>query len=229
MPQCAVADTATAGAATALRAADGWLIQDSSANGRPSELHSEDLGSTPSEFTTPRSFNGRTPVFGAQLEHQVDMCYCEHMDDRVCTKCNQAKPLESFSNKTGDRKQAYCKPCQSDYFKAYYKGQGESGRKRIIERRRQRIDNATAWLNALKSAPCMDCGGSFHPVAMDFDHRDGTGKAFAISTGRGLVSKSRLESEISKCDIVCANCHRVRTHNRRSMVVRVHRAEPSPA
>jgi hypothetical protein len=50
---------------------------------------------------------------------------------------------------------------------------------------------------------------------MEFDHRDGTTKEAAVAN---LVSKgctdSRLLNEISKCDVVCANCHRLRTYHR---------------
>lgn len=45
---------------------------------------------------------------------------------------------------------------------------------------------------------------------MDFDHqRD---KTFNIADIGRVMSLSRLEEELSKCDVVCANCHRERTH-----------------
>ena len=64
--------------------------------------------------------------------------------------------------------------------------------------------------------PCFDCGVQYPWPVMDFDHRPGEIKDFAISTVSGrraspeLVSK--VEKEISKCDLVCSNCHRLRTH-----------------
>jgi len=63
----------------------------------------------------------------------------------------------------------------------------------------------------LKSMPCADCGGVFHPVAMDFDHVRGVKweNVWIIRTMR------RLQEELLKCDLVCANCHRVRTWKRR--------------
>ncbi|MEM1126207.1 MAG: hypothetical protein AAGI71_06100 [Bacteroidota bacterium] len=50
---------------------------------------------------------------------------------------------------------------------------------------------------------------------MDFDHVDSRNKAFDI--GRGLSNRSvaEVEHEITKCDVVCANCHRTREHQRR--------------
>ena len=61
---------------------------------------------------------------------------------------------------------------------------------------------------------CMDCGYRLHPHALDFDHREGVDKCFEVSHYSGRVQN--LLPEIEKCDVVCANCHRIRTHNRRS-------------
>jgi Zn finger protein HypA/HybF involved in hydrogenase expression len=60
----------------------------------------------------------------------------------------------------------------------------------------------------------MDCGGSFAPYVMDFEHRDPATKSFWILQRAGSVSTARLEAELAKCDIVCANCHRARTYAR---------------
>lgn len=69
---------------------------------------------------------------------------------------------------------------------------------------------------ALKEGqPCVDCRRTFHPVAMDFDHRDAATKRFDISHGFRYGWRTVLE-EIEKCDLVCANCHRVRGWNRRA-------------
>ena len=48
---------------------------------------------------------------------------------------------------------------------------------------------------------------------MDYDHRPGTKKKFNVSVIR--KGKAEILKEIEKCDLVCANCHRIRTHNRR--------------
>lgn len=68
-----------------------------------------------------------------------------------------------------------------------------------------------AWINDLKSKPCLDCQLEYPPEAMDFDHVRGS-KTLAISRMRGY-RKQRVLEEISKCDLVCANCHRKRTHH----------------
>ncbi len=60
-------------------------------------------------------------------------------------------------------------------------------------------------------APCMDCKGSFPPVCMDFDHRDPSTKSFALSRARGFDLEA-VKLELAKCDLICSNCHRIRTH-----------------
>jgi hypothetical protein len=72
------------------------------------------------------------------------------------------------------------------------------------------------FLNDVKSDPCADCGIKYPPYVMDFDHVHGEKKfGLGMMSGKG-VSIARLQEEINKCDVVCSNCHRIRTHNRRS-------------
>lgn len=56
---------------------------------------------------------------------------------------------------------------------------------------------------------CKDCGGSFHPVCFDFDHRDPIQKEFKIS-GNYRFRWKELKKELDKCDLRCSNCHRLR-------------------
>lgn len=69
-----------------------------------------------------------------------------------------------------------------------------------------------AVIAAAKQVPCADCGESYPPFVMDFDHRGD--KEFDIGMAPTRVSMSRLLAEIAKCDVVCANCHRFRTFAR---------------
>jgi hypothetical protein len=74
-----------------------------------------------------------------------------------------------------------------------------------------------AFAASLKTGkPCADCGIQYPPYVMQYDHVRGK-KEFVISSqvSRGQVSMSRLLSEIEKCDLVCANCHAIRTFTRR--------------
>jgi hypothetical protein len=51
---------------------------------------------------------------------------------------------------------------------------------------------------------------------MDFDHREATAKAGRVTGMIGRAGNARILAEVAKCDIVCANCHRVRTFERRT-------------
>jgi len=65
-----------------------------------------------------------------------------------------------------------------------------------------------------KDRPCLDCHGVFPSVAMDFDHVRGV-KLFNLSGSGSKYPLSEVLAEIEKCEVVCANCHRVRTAVRR--------------
>lgn len=63
-----------------------------------------------------------------------------------------------------------------------------------------------------QSSGCTDCGEN-NPIVLDFDHiRD---KKYNISRMiHDGFSWSSIKKEIEKCQVVCANCHRIRTYNR---------------
>jgi endogenous inhibitor of DNA gyrase (YacG/DUF329 family) len=72
------------------------------------------------------------------------------------------------------------------------------------------------WMIKIKSQPCHDCGGTFPTCAMDFDHRVDEVKSYNLgSMFAHHYSRELIEIELAKCDLVCANCHRVRTRDRR--------------
>lgn len=83
---------------------------------------------------------------------------------------------------------------------------------RVQASRRRIEDPRLAFFNALKDHPCVDCGGLFPPYVMDFDHVRGS-KVVDLSKLR-RASIEQIANEAAKCDLVCANCHRVRTFTR---------------
>jgi len=64
-----------------------------------------------------------------------------------------------------------------------------------------------------KDKPCADCGIKYPPWVMDFDHVRGVKDA---SIGHLITRRSTaaIQAEIAKCEVVCSNCHRERTHAR---------------
>lgn len=75
---------------------------------------------------------------------------------------------------------------------------------------RRRLREAVDSIKA--TTPCADCGLFFPAICMDFDHVRGE-KRFGISVavGKGTYSLETLLAELDKCELVCANCHRLRT------------------
>lgn len=105
----------------------------------------------------------------------------------------------------------WCKACRRDYDAAYYRQR----RDLLVAQKRQRAVEHVAWMRTRKAGPCADCGGQFHPAAMTFDHLPGSVKRSNIATLARRHSRAVVEAEIAKCELVCANCHAVRTFNRR--------------
>jgi len=62
-----------------------------------------------------------------------------------------------------------------------------------------------------KGIPCMDCGETFPTYVMQWDHLPGHVKVDEIGSMVGSRSRDFILAEIEKCELVCANCHVMRT------------------
>jgi len=82
-----------------------------------------------------------------------------------------------------------------------------------LQNRNNALDRR-ALTDAAKDVSCVDCGVKYPPYVMDFDHVRGE----KIKDVSDMIQKhtpmSELHAEIAKCEVVCANCHRIRTHLR---------------
>lgn len=129
---------------------------------------------------------------------------------RECSVCRTWKPFGSF-HRRGDGYQTWCRDCKRAYDAAYH----ERRRALRLVQKRKRKQGIVAWMRELKSSqPCTDCGGWFHPAAMTFDHLPGTTKRDHVSNLVYAGYRKVLLDEIAKCELVCANCHAVRTFMR---------------
>ena len=65
-----------------------------------------------------------------------------------------------------------------------------------------------------KDVPCMDCGIRWPIECMDLDYRAPVENTFNLAkiSPVALPPLQAVKNEIAKCDVVCANCHRIRTH-----------------
>lgn len=106
-----------------------------------------------------------------------------------------------------------CKECQTRYNRKWYRENREEQVRKAAERRKRVREEARDYLITAKSNPCTDCGNSFHWFAMDFDHVGDKVADIHQMVRRGFPL-ARIREEISKCELVCAVCHRLRTWNR---------------
>lgn len=128
---------------------------------------------------------------------------------KTCSRCGAKRFLHKFHRRTKskDGHQSWCKECSCIERVASYKRnpqkQREYARKRTTDIRKR------LW-TFLQSNPCVDCGED-NPIVLEFDHVRGTkvdAVALLVKDGYGWET---IMSEIEKCDVRCANCHRIKT------------------
>ena len=131
---------------------------------------------------------------------------------RQCTICLKDQPLESFpwKNKKKGVSHKQCRECRRGYGRkhyqrnpAYYKAKAHKN-EAAPKRRRQYV-----W-DYLLEHPCVDCGEQ-DPVVLEFDHVNPSDKVQSVSNLISRYTLSILITEINKCEVRCANCHRRKT------------------
>ena len=104
-----------------------------------------------------------------------------------------------------------CRECSKIRSKQYYKD-NPTKQKREVRKRAVKIlsENRQKLWDYYSEHPCVDCGES-NPVVLELDHVSGCKKDnIAVLIG-GCYSWATIENEISKCEVRCANCHRIKT------------------
>lgn len=141
------------------------------------------------------------------------------METKICTKCKEEKALTSFYKDKSKPSGHYssCKSCVKIYTETPIRQDGQRAHdhnrvETVITRNRARQRYHKDSLVAFHGGECMDCHKVYMPFIMEFDHRDPSKKSFNISGSRLNYAWERLLQESLKCDLVCSNCHRVRTH-----------------
>ena len=133
---------------------------------------------------------------------------------RRCSSCHIEKEntKEFFRAKSQNRPglRSTCIQCEYAAHKVYR----EKNKEKIKAKKAEYNKDLKEAVLRLKDNPCTDCGQKFHHSAMDFDHISGDkidSIANMVNGGKGKL----VFEEIEKCELVCSNCHRVRTYNRR--------------
>lgn len=147
-----------------------------------------------------------------------------------CCRCKKLKVRSDFRPRDDRARKANyaCKECENIVCAEYRennKDKVEAATAKWVKKHPEEVkninnkskkkvrDDARKFTDKLKDVPCLDCKNCFPSVCMHFDHlRD---KEFNISQKIGKVSMEKLQAEIDKCEVVCANCHAIRTQKRR--------------
>jgi hypothetical protein len=132
---------------------------------------------------------------------------------KICGLCKQEKNLVEFNKKAGRDYQPYCRLCDNQKSRERYAANREHHMQVIKKRNKKYKQEIDELVRSLKSnTACADCKKKYHWYQMDFDHVKGNkDKAVSVMVGQ-KVSKNRILKEIEKCELVCANCHRLRTY-----------------
>lgn len=114
------------------------------------------------------------------------------MENFVCPLCLRTLTRDSFYNRGGDRKDqraSYCKQC-------------------VLKTTTEKQHTFKLKCIEYKGGKCQVCGYDKCLSALEFHHRDPSQKEFSFSKFRSQTFGKRAIVELSKCDLLCANCHR---------------------
>lgn len=148
---------------------------------------------------------------GLQNHCSVDFNYLCCMK-KICTTCKKEKEIDDFPiNKTKKDGRSYtCRECHKEYNKTHYR----KNKSKYVERAQIQRKTTRDWFHQYKQKlVCKLCGDNRWWV-LEFHHNSPTKKEYAVSAivGSGIL---RLNKEIEKCSVLCANCHRNLHYNQR--------------
>ena len=138
---------------------------------------------------------------------------------KICSSCREGRDAEKdfrWEYKDQGIRQTRCRYCQAELAKIHYK----NNKQVYVERARTRkakmlIENKPRLHAYLSMHPCVDCGQSDIRI-LEFDHVRGQKIGEIGDLFRGGFGWSIIETEITKCEVRCANCHRIKTFERSS-------------
>lgn len=103
---------------------------------------------------------------------------------------------------------------QSEYHKQWYERHKDQYKSSVRERNKNYKHRNREFVRRVKQLfACADCNMRFHYSQMDFDHIDGKEENISRMMNQSY-SLEKIKKEIRKCELVCSNCHRLRTWSR---------------
>lgn len=124
--------------------------------------------------------------------------------DRICSFCGEK--YQHYNQKA-----SYCRDCKRKYDREYHKNRTKEAKNcKYITQKKRRIKISQHVVDYLKIHHCVICGEDRIPC-LQFDHVN-HGKADSISNlVKSAVGIKKIMHEISKCRVLCANCHAIYT------------------
>ena len=137
---------------------------------------------------------------------------------RECRRCKKTKPLSDFHlNKScSEGRTRTCRICEWDRRKAWYASKRKWRQQRSNELNQQRKQEMVDRFGG----KCYDCQNIFPNCVFEFHHLDPTSKDVNPSKTLGWT-KERRDRELSKCIMLCSNCHKIRHFVRPDMTDRL--------
>jgi hypothetical protein len=119
----------------------------------------------------------------------------QRIKGKRCSRCKKIKPPQEFKRATGrttsfGKLGSYCCQCRAEY--------------RIEYTKKVKL-RAIDYLGG-KCQRCDATPQDLHPACFEFHHREQYDKEFNVSDGK---SWAKVIVELAKCDLLCANCHRI--------------------
>ena len=133
-----------------------------------------------------------------------------------CPGCDQEKDASEFAakNKARGTRQRWCRAGQAAANKKHYLNNKQIYLERSHNRNeRILVENQQKIQEYLRTHPCVDCGNTDVRV-LEFDHAHGKKSGNISKMVRLHYSWSTIKAEIAKCEVRCANCHRIKTMER---------------
>lgn len=116
------------------------------------------------------------------------------------TRCHQCHRKANSSYAKNNRKK------KNEYSRAYYAANKEAARAYQIQKMEKRYDK---FYDAVYKGKCCERCGFDDVRALELHHKDPENKSFTIGREVRSIAWDKLMEEVAKCEIVCANCHKI--------------------
>lgn len=124
---------------------------------------------------------------------------------KTCSTCKNEKEAHQFRKDKSrvDGLQSYCRDCAKSLQARMYRNNPDKFKAKTEHRRQEKLTFITFLRTSLKCCHCEEDNGA----CLDFHHADESQKEFSIAHAL-TRSAAKVKSELLKCIVLCANCHR---------------------